>query len=174
MLRLDNSNEEEIQMWGRKVETFKFPSLKLEMNISDLNPSRQLDMNGGVEIEVIGGQTKKTLFIRCDAGYRGNIQKMDQSYKRNYISQGVQINTLNELLDMIQNQGTPEEKAILPTMLASINAACLKALSWLGNKQESKDELNAYQFIGVGKRMNVETYDLDVPIKQLGISLTPQ
>ena len=69
---------------------------------------------------------------------------------------------------MIQNQGTAEEKSLIPAMLTSINAACLKALSWLRGDQATITKLNAYQFIGVGKRMNVETYDL-APIKETEI-----
>ncbi len=110
-------------MWSRKIDNFKFLSLNLELNVSELSGSRQLDMNGGVEVEIINGQIKKSLGIRCDASYRGDIQRLDQCYKGIFKKQGEQINALNELLDMIQNQGTTEEKALLPTMLASINAA---------------------------------------------------
>src|ERR1700726_1848667 len=110
-------------MWGRKVDNFKFPSLNLEVNVSELSGSRQLDMNGGVEVEIINGQMKKSLGIRCDASYRGRIATLDPSYRGIFQRQAEQINTLNELLDMIQNQGTAEEKAKLPAMLASISAA---------------------------------------------------
>ncbi len=68
------------------------------------------------------------------------------------------------MLDMIQQQGTAEEQLLLPTVLESIQTACSKALAWLGDDQFRITLLNAYQFIGIGKRMDVETYNMVEPV----------
>ena len=161
-------------MWGRKADTYQFPSLNLEVSVSELSGSRNLDMNGGVAVEIKKDQTIRSLGIRCDASYRGGIQKLDPTYHQIFKRQGEYINTLNELLEMIQDQGTAEEKALLPALLKSIEAACLKALSWLRDEQVTINNLNAYQFIGAGKRMDVETYDLATLIPSPVASLTLQ
>jgi hypothetical protein len=80
----------------------------LEIKCGELDECRALDVNGGVEIEIIQNQKTERLGLRCDANIRGKANTLDMPYKKNIQQQGEEINTFNMLLNRIETQGITE------------------------------------------------------------------